>query len=77
MIDRDEFDTSIPSNGCNQPLDTGAVVTAPLNVSICDGAESEANRRTRCVTDIEDDHHEYRTRSIERDHQSKHLQLSE
>jgi len=43
-------------------MDTGEVATEPLN---------------ECVTDIEDDDHEYGTRSIECDHQPKHPQWIE
>jgi len=49
-IDPDEFKTtSITSNGCNRPPDTGEVATAPLN---------------KRVTNIEDDDHEYRTSQL-------------
>jgi len=63
-IDLDEFKTtSITSNGCNWPPDTGDVATAPLNASIhCGNLESsETKWRTRRVSDIEDDKHEYKT----------------
>jgi len=63
-IDPDEFKTtSITSNGCNWPPDSGEVVTAPLKASIHGGnlESSEANWRTRRVTDIEDNDHEYKT----------------
>jgi len=79
-IDPDEFKTtSITSNGCNRPLDTGEVATASLNASIHSGQLeiSETNWRRWRVTDIEDDDHEYRTWSIERDHQPKHIQWTE
>jgi len=64
MIDPDEFKTtSITSNGCNQPPDTGEVVTAPLNPSIHGRnlESSESIWHTRRVTDIDDDDHKYRT----------------
>jgi len=63
-IDQDVFKTtSITSTGYNQPPDTGEVTTAPLNASIHGGnlESSVSNWRTRRVTDIEDDDHEYRT----------------
>jgi len=81
-IDQDEFKTtSITSSGCNRPPDTGEVATAPLNASIHGGnlESSEAKWRTRRVADIEDDDHGYKHsyKSIERDHQPKHLQWTQ
>jgi hypothetical protein len=80
MIDPDVFKTtSITSNGYNPQPDTGEVTTASLNASIHGGSleSSETNWRTWRVTDIEDDPHEYGTRSIECNHKPKHLQWAE
>ena len=81
-IDPDEFKTtSITSNGYNWQPDTWEVATAPLNASIHGRnlESSESNWHRRRVTDIEDEDHEYKHsyKSIERDHQSKHLQWTE
>ena len=60
----DEFKmTSIASNGCNWPPDTGEVATAPLSASIPGGnlESSDTKWRTRRDTDIKDDDHEYKT----------------
>jgi len=79
-IDPDVFKTtSITSNGYNQPPDNWEFMIASLNASIHGGnlEITEPNWPTRSVTDIEGDDHEYRTRSIERDHQPKRLQRRE
>jgi hypothetical protein len=64
MIDADEFMmTSITSNDCNRPPDTGEVATAQLKASIHGRnlENSDAKWRTRRVTYIDDDDHEYKT----------------
>jgi len=79
-INPDEFKTtSVTSNGCNRPPDTRELATAPLNASIHGGnlESPENNWRTRRVTDIDDDDHEFRTWSNERNHHPKHLQWTE
>ena len=63
-IDPDEFETtSITSNGCNRPPDTGELATAPLNASIHGGtlSSSETKWHTTRVADIKDDDYEYKT----------------
>jgi hypothetical protein len=82
IIDPDEFKTTtITSIGCNWPPDTWEVATTPLNASIHrrNLESSESNWHTRRVTDIEDDDHEYKHsyKSIDCDHQPKHLQWTE
>jgi len=81
-IHPDEFKkTSISSNGCNWPLDTGEVVTAHLTLSI-HGKNLESTEsycHTRRVTDIEDEDHEYKHsyKSIECHYWPTHLQWTD
>jgi len=66
-IDPDEFKTtSITSNSCNRPPDTGEIATAPISLSNhCGNLESSDTKWcTRQVTDFEDNDHKFNPISV-------------